>query len=173
MKTLQIIIVMLVCLTGCYPAITGRIIDAETERPIEGAVVLVEWTKTVGLPGLTHAETYKVVEVVTDNNGIATIDGCSSYSVNPPDVTIYKKNYVAWNNKYIFPGLIKRTDFTWGDSTFKIERFKNTYSYVDHQSFIDGVASLSSEAAKKKMFIKAYEDSEQQDVMNERRNRSR
>jgi len=51
MKTrfLTLILLTLACLSGCYFPISGQVIDAETLQPIEGAVVLVEWTKVRGL----------------------------------------------------------------------------------------------------------------------------
>ena len=70
-------------LTGCYPEISGTVVDADTGEPIEGAVVLVEWTKTHGI-GLTWTESVKVFEGVTDKHGRITIPGTVRPFVNPP-----------------------------------------------------------------------------------------
>lgn len=153
MKTRWLIFLSLIVLSssGCYLPISGRVVDAETNAPIEGAVVLVEWTKTHGI-GDHSTESYKVVEVVSDKEGKIKIEGCYSPTVNPPDVTIYKEGYVAWNSKYVFPNYAKKNDFTWKHGyTFKIENFKQGYSFIKHQSFIDVAASLSSESSKKKI----------------------
>ena len=53
-------------------------------------------------------------------------------------MTVYKKDYVAWNNKYIFPSYEKRTDFRWGSGyVFRLENFnENKYSHKQHVLFI-------------------------------------
>lgn len=169
---LLVVLVLTVVLTaGCYFPISGRVIDAETDQPIEGAVVLVEWTKTHGI-GDHSTESYKVVEVVSDKEGKFELSGCFGPFVNEPDVTVYKKGYVAWNNKYIFPDQTRRNDFAWKYGyLFKMDKFKLGYSFIKHQSFIDVAASLSSEARKKEKFIKAYEEWEEGEVINERSKR--
>jgi hypothetical protein len=122
--------------SGCYAEMTGTVVDAETGASIEGAVVLVEWTVTKGMPGMTVTERYKVVETKTDKDGKATISGVLNPQVNPPVVVIYKAGYVAWNNEFIFPDYKKRTDFKWGeDQLFKLERFRKGYSYSKHLLF--------------------------------------
>ena len=145
-------------ITGCEGKITGIVVDAETGKAIEGAVILVEWTKTKGLPGLTSHDSYKVVEVVTDKDGKASIEGVSSPFVDYPDVTVYKKGYVAWNNHYVFPDYKKRTDFDWKNNyAFSLEKFKPEYSYDKHASFIDMASGSFRNTEKKKIFIKSYE----------------
>ena len=155
--------------SGCYFGISGKVVDAETNQPIEGAVVLVEWTKVKGLPGMTHTESSKVIEVISDKDGKVKLAGDYDPMVDPPRITVYKKGYVAWNNEYIFPDYKKRNDFSWkNDCLFNMVRFKQGYSFVKHQSFIDMAASLSSETSQKVKFIKAYEDWEAEEVIKER-----
>lgn len=148
MKTyyLVLIIALFFLTSGCYASdITGTVVDAETGKPIEGAVVLAEWTKTKGL-GLTSTESYKVVEVVTDKDGKFAVSGVSTPFVNPPHLTIYKKGYVAWNNEFIFPDYKKRTDFKWQSGhVFRLEQFKeNIYSHKEHVMFIYAPVAGSS-----------------------------
>jgi hypothetical protein len=141
--------------SGCYAGITGKVIDAQTQQPIEGAVVLVEWTKTKGLPGMSYTESAKVIEVISDKEGKIEISGNINPFVNPPHVTVYKKGYVAWNNEYIFPDYSKRTDFKWENGcVFKLEHFKQEYSYDKHVSFISGLI-LSGPLEKKKLMLEA------------------
>lgn len=130
-------ILFLIFITGCNGEITGIVVDAETGQPIEGAVILVEWTEAKGLPGMSYTESYKVVEVVTDKDGKASIEGAFSPFISGPRVTVYKKGYVAWNNEFIFPDWEKRTDFKWENNyVFKLEKFKPEYSYDKHTSFL-------------------------------------
>lgn len=134
-----LVILMLFLAAGCYATITGTIVDTETGQPIEGAVVLAEWTVTKGV-GLTYTDPYKVIEAVTDKEGKVTISGVFNPLVNPPRVTIYKKGYVAWNNEYVFPKWEKRKNFEWMEGTIiKLEPFKEIYSRSEHVYFLHNV----------------------------------
>lgn len=130
-------LVIILMISGCYPEITGTVLDDETGAPIEGAIVFVQWTKTKGLPGLTYHEIYKIVEVTTDKDGRFTISATFSPLVDPPDVVIYKRGYVAWRNDFIFPGWKKRTDFKYqNDIVIKLEKFREEFSHKEHLDFI-------------------------------------
>ena len=139
---------------GCYAGITGIVVDSETQKPIEGAVVLVEWTKTHGI-GDHWTESYKVVEAVSDQVGKVSIEGCYSPFVDPPNVTVYKKGYVAWNSQIVFPNYQQRKAFVWKDQTFSMEHFKSEYSYNEHTQFIRSAIHLG--LGGKKLIAGAYE----------------
>jgi hypothetical protein len=163
---------MLVMTSGCYAEMTGTVVDAETGAPIEGAVVLVEWTVTKGVPGMTVTETYEVIEVVSDKEGRVYISGVFNPSVNPPRVTVYKAGYVAWNNDYIFPSYKKRTDFRWqNDFIFKLEKFKSEYSYIDHWGFI--IDAIHIGAMEKKKLIRDASKWEEDKASEERKRKDR
>jgi len=149
-------IIAILITTGCYLPISGRVIDAETNKPIEGAVVLVEWTKTIGF-GLTRTESYKVAEAISDKDGEIRLSGCYSPVVNKPHVTVYKKGYVAWNDESIFPALTQRVDFTWGSYVFRLEKFRPEYSYDKHVSFIWSSIREYQNYDAKKIIINAFE----------------
>lgn len=157
-----IMIVILFCLSsGCSAdskstAMTGTVVDAETGKPIEGAIVLVEWTKTKGF-GLTHTESYKVVEVLTDKDGKFKVPGVRTIFVDS-HLTIYKAGYVAWNDEIVFPGYKKRADFEWGKTnTFKLEHFKSEYSYDKHVSFIRSAINSTIGYEKKRIMRDAFD----------------
>jgi len=141
-------------LTGCYGPITGTVVDAETGKPVEGAVVVVEWTKRIGF-GHHYTKSHKLIETLTNKEGKVIIPGVCRPLLDPVDVTVYKKGYVAWNNYSIFPDDTKRTDFKWGDYTFKLERFKPDYSYDKHVSFISDAAHFVF--GNKKLISQAYQ----------------
>jgi len=142
MKIRQAVLVSLLLFmaSGCYGEMTGTVVDAETGAPIEGAVILVEWTVTKGVPGMRVTEKFKVIEKVTDKEGKVAISEELDPLVNPPRITIYKKGYVAWNNQHIFPTWKKRTDFRWTEgTTVKMEPFKREYSRAEHVYFLHSV----------------------------------
>ena len=136
-------ILLIPSLTGCYLPLTAKVVDAETGEPIEGAVVLVEWTIQKGIPGLVHGESYKAVSAVTNKDGKVTISGVFNPFVDPPQVTVYKKGYVAWNNLYIFPNSEDRQNFKYKNGmVIPLEKFKPDYSYIQHTMFI--LSSINS-----------------------------
>lgn len=159
MRILYIVLMILLCMTpACMvtsKTITGTVIDAETGKAIEGAVVLVEWTKAEGVPGMASTKSYKVVEVVTDKDGKFIVEDVKKILIDSPDVTVYKKGYVAWSSRIIFPDWRNRTDFKWGKTdTFKLEHFRPEYSYDKHTSFIHSVTNSS--IATKQIIAAAY-----------------
>lgn len=173
MRILFLIYLSLIVLSasGCYLPINGRVVDAETNAPIEGAVVMVEWTKTHGI-GDHSTESYKVIEVVSDKEGKVKIEGCYSLMVNPPDVTVYKRGYVAWSSRIIFPNSLKRTDFSWMNQFFKLERFKANYSHIEHTAFIS--SAIRSTIGIKTLINNAYdwEEKEASKERDKRRNKN-
>jgi len=171
---LKFALILLCCslLTGCghYRTIIGTVVDAETMKPIEGAVVMAEWTTNVGSIGSSATASYKVVEAVTDANGKATIEGLFSLVVHPPIVAVYKPGYVVWSSRSTWPVHSYR-DFRWEDQTFKLERFKPEYSYVDHESFFS--SAIHSTLGGKKLIREAFDDAEKAKFIEEMNNRSR
>jgi hypothetical protein len=99
---------ILLLLPGCVYAVRvdgpyeGRVIDAETGAPIEGAVVLGAWSKEYLGPGGAVHEFYDAKETITDKNGEFSISGRGieiMSNVAPMDVYIFKAGY-----EYIIQG---------------------------------------------------------------------
>lgn len=151
-----ILLLTALLLTGCYGTLRGKIVDAETGAPIEGAVAMAEWTKTKGL-GNTYTVSAKVVEAVSDKDGNIELEGCYSPFVDKPSLTIYKKGYVAWNNVLIFPSRKVREGFEWGNGQmFTMERLPEKADFIAHYNFINHVAKPYSETSNKKNFLDSY-----------------
>lgn len=96
------IIFVILMISGCAYGIrydgpySGRIIDAETGQPIEGAVVLGVWYREIVTPGGATHNFYDAKETVTDKNGEFTIAGQGLLvlsNVIPMDVLIFKAEY--------------------------------------------------------------------------------
>jgi hypothetical protein len=97
--------------SGCTSTLEGQVLDAQTGKPIQGAVVLGVWTKVGGLPGLYHHELVGVREVETDAEGRFVLERAKRIIYEDDEsVTVYKPGYVAWNNIYMFPVSERRKD---------------------------------------------------------------
>jgi hypothetical protein len=137
--------IMVLVVSGCSGSITGTVVDVDTKQPIEGAVVLVEWTKTSGKwIGLRATKLYEAIETVTDKNGKFSISGANSLFVNPPKIIVCKTNYIAWRNDYIFPEWKKKSeDGNQLQKVIQIIKFEKKYSHKEHLDFIEyGFMSL-------------------------------
>lgn len=133
MKTIRqiILFISLNLICGCYPGIKGTVVDSLSGTPLEGAVIVAQWTTTSGFPGLTHHSVYKITEAETDKNGEFSISGVYNPFVSHPAMLIYKKGYVPWRNDMDFKD--KRwtlyDDILWKDNlTYQMERWKDVYT---------------------------------------------
>ncbi len=134
---LFIVLLLAFFIAGSDLPIKCTVVDAETGKPVEGAIVLVGWSRTVNVIGFSTTKTVKVAEVVSDEDGKVKVPGIISYAVNPPYITVYKKGYVAWSNEYIFPSWEERGDFKWESGyVFRLEKFRPEYTHEKHTSFI-------------------------------------
>jgi len=119
-----------------YPRLSGKVVDADTGAPVEGAVVFCIWTITYGFPGFTHEVPYIIAESVTGQDGHFTLAGTWNPFVDPPELSVYKKGYVLWNINSVFPSMEHRRDFSWKSGvTMRLEKWKQEYSYDSHQFF--------------------------------------
>jgi len=74
----------------------GKVIDAETLQPIEGAVVLGVWSKMYGTAGGPVYKYYDARETLTDENGEFTINGKGPRAMThlqKMDIVIFKAGY--------------------------------------------------------------------------------
>lgn len=117
--------------------VTGKVVDAQTGDPIEGAAVYIYWEKSgSGPPGLgAKTVIVEVAEDQTDAAGKFTIPKYWTWFKHY-QMAVYKKGYVCWSTRKIFPSLEERTDFKLKNGmVIKLERFKEEYSKVKHADF--------------------------------------
>lgn len=102
-KLLRIIIPLLLTVisAACYPArhdgpYKGRVIDAETGKPIEGVAVLGVWYKELPSPGGNVGSYFDAQETLTDKNGDFEVRGQGLQilsTVSGMHVLIFKAGY--------------------------------------------------------------------------------
>ena len=90
----------------------GKVIDADTKQPIEGAAVVASWNEERATPAGPTIRLKDVKETLTDKNGMWTIEGpkggefgdiksifsfiTGTYFTNPPTFIIFKPGYCSW-----------------------------------------------------------------------------
>lgn len=122
--------------TGCVSMLRidgpykGRVIDAETGQPIEGAVAHGTWSKVYPNPAGSSSEYYDSYEVLTDKDGNFEIPGKGLLILSNIDdmtLTIFKAGYDQWhpNNWGGLRNWKSDGSLTWdeyGKGTFKLKR---------------------------------------------------
>lgn len=125
-----------------YP-VTATVVDAETGKPIDGAIVMAAWMGSgFGMPGIASSDIVKVGEAVTDSGGKVRIDGRYCPNTSVPNLIVYKKGYVAWTREEIFQSLNRRPEFEWKSGYVfrleKLDKYREEIEYIhkNHVSFI-------------------------------------
>ncbi len=138
-RTVMLVFV-LVIISGCshYSDLSGRVVDGVTGKPIEGALVVAQWTNTRGIPGMQYHNLHKIVETLTDKEGAFSLSGTSGMIINPPEMLIYKEGYIPWRNDMVFPSCNIVKDHEWNNNvTYKLDVFGDKYSFGQLHSFLD------------------------------------
>lgn len=128
------------CCFGCsyYSSINGKVLDNTTGKPIEGAVVVAQWTKSRGIPGMQYHDLHKITETLTDKEGKFSLSGTFALFIDPPEMIICKEGYIPWRNDMTFPGGRKNKDNEWNHNmTYKLDVFTDKYTYGQLYSFLD------------------------------------
>ncbi len=126
---------------GIKHNIKGRVIDAETGQPIEGAAVAIHWYhyrlshQLIGFTsGFEHIAAY---ETLSDSDGYFET---TKHMKGECDLGVYKKGYVCWGDDYIFNpyGIdLKREDHQLKNGMIiKLEPFKKHYDKYKHSKFV-------------------------------------
>ena len=103
---------MLFSTTACAATFKGRVIDADTKEPIEGAVVVASWNEERATVSGPSSRLKDVKETLTDKNGQWVIRGprgmeggnitaiftflTGTYYTRPPEFIIFKPGYCSW-----------------------------------------------------------------------------
>lgn len=131
----------------------GRVIDADTGQPIEGVVVLGDWSREHISPGGATHTFYDAKETITDKNGEFYIEGMGLEilsNVTPMDVLIFKAGYEylgsPWESLKKSKYLIEKRKIKWEGNKAIIPLRKLTMEERRKQ----GTPSFPSEAYEKK-----------------------
>jgi len=87
----------------------GKVIDADTKEPIEGAVVVAVWKTERTTPTATHSDLKDIKECLTDRNGEWSIPGPKGRAnellpglslfipyTKEPQFIVFKPGYCSW-----------------------------------------------------------------------------
>jgi hypothetical protein len=84
---------------------SGRIIDADTKVPIEGAVVVAVWYKVYSTPTGDSSYFFDAVEALTDKDGKFFLPKFKALNLLPIIRRIEGPNFIVYKPEYaVFPG---------------------------------------------------------------------
>ena len=85
----------------------GRVVDAETGKPIE-AVVVAQWTRNMLIQFNGGGATQRLAEDLTDENGSFRVANAPGINLNPLEVTGTPNLYVYAPGYWTFPGFYSK-----------------------------------------------------------------
>jgi hypothetical protein len=130
----------------------GKVMDADSERPVAGAMVAASWAfeRGIGVGGPLDAE-----EFVTQTGADGRYDiprlsrlptGLSS-RVRRFTIIVYRRGYVAWRSDRRFPGRQARRDFSQRSNLVRLEHWQPTFAHGQHLLFLGGGSKIRLAAA--------------------------
>jgi len=145
-------------------AITATVVDAQTRKPVEGALVIAHWIATDVISITAHElGTVEILEAITDSAGKFHFDawgpkdyvGAGMLGDSDPSITIYKREYeTLWvgNSRYNIPprksyderktGTLRSS--LWNGETLNLQPFKGSKEHFAQFSYGPVVSDLMS-----------------------------
>jgi hypothetical protein len=137
-KNFQSLMCVVVCifLSGCVSICRydgpyeGKVIDLDTNQPIEGAVVHADWSKLHSTAGGASSEYYDSYEILTDKNGVFKIPGKGLLiltNIDDMSLSIFKAGYEQYpdNSSWVFlkkSGSFGRVSWDGDKGTFRLRK---------------------------------------------------
>ena len=96
-------IALFLSLAACAPKciINGRVVDAETDRPIRGAAVAIRWLENQSENNSSTVHTFDAVQDLSDKDGNFSIP---EYQNRKYVMGVYKEGYICWSSRSDFSG---------------------------------------------------------------------
>lgn len=125
-------------LSGCATvyhaeAIEGWVVDAETNEPLEGVIIVANWELRHPISAAPIAQV-QIYETVTDRNGRYSFPAWGPKAVatsgymggNSPGLWLFKPGYKARGYSNLYSETMGTTSFFYNKKTLKLERFTGT-----------------------------------------------
>jgi hypothetical protein len=130
----------------------GMVIDADSERPVAGAIVAASWAfeRGIGLRGPAGAREL-IVETGADGRylfpRLTDLPSGASVRVRRFTLVVYHRGHVAWRSDRLFPGREARRDFSQRGARIRLERWHPEMRHAEHLLFLGGGTRVRAAAA--------------------------
>jgi hypothetical protein len=130
----------------------GIVVDADSERPIAGALVAASWAfeRGVGFQAPLAAN-----EVVTETGvdgryqipRIEALPSGLSTRVRRFTIIVYHRGHVGWRSDWRFPSRLPRKDFSQRGNRVRLEKWQPSFAHAAHLVFLGGGTRVRTAAA--------------------------
>ncbi len=130
----------------------GMVVDADSDRPIQGALVAATWAFERGVGFQAPLATREVV-TETGPDGryqiprVDTLPSGLSTRVRRFTVIVYHRGHVGWRSDWRFPSRSPRRDFSQRGNRVRLEKWLPTYAHAEHLVFLGGGTRIRTAAA--------------------------
>jgi hypothetical protein len=130
----------------------GVILDADSERPVAGAVVAGSWAfeRGIGLQGPLASREVVVESGVDGRYVIPRLDdlpGGPSTRLRRFTLIVYRRGHVAWRSDRRFADRGERRDFSQHGNRVHLEKWQPGYRHAQHLVFLGGGAGVRAAAS--------------------------
>jgi hypothetical protein len=135
----------------------GIVLDADTDRPISGAVVAASWAfeRGIGLQAPLAAREIVVESGVDGRYSIprltdlpnADLPGGMSTRLRRFTLIVYRRGHVAWRSDRRFGDGGRRRDFSQLGNRVRLEKWQQGYRHADHLVFLGGGEKVRAAAS--------------------------
>jgi hypothetical protein len=94
-------LVLLILIVSCSPkpTINGRVVDADTHKPIKGAAVAIRWIADASTPEHDRTTTFGAYQALSDDEGVFHLP---QYTGKKYFLGVYKHGYICWSSQDVF-----------------------------------------------------------------------
>jgi hypothetical protein len=130
----------------------GIVLDADSDRPVAGATVAASWAFENGV-GFHAPSGAREVVVQTGADGRYTIprlddlpEGASA-RIRRFTLVVYHRGHVGWRSDRVFPGPVRRRDFSQRGNRVRLDRWQPSNQHATHLVFLGGGPKIRLAAA--------------------------
>jgi hypothetical protein len=130
----------------------GIVLDADSDRPVASATVAASWAFENGV-GFHAPSGAREVVVQTGADGRYTIprlddlpEGASA-RIRRFTLVVYHRGHVGWRSDRVFPGQMRRRDFSQRGNRVRLERWQPSDRHSAHLVFLGGGPKIRLAAA--------------------------
>jgi hypothetical protein len=129
----------------------GVVVDAETDRPISGALVAGSWAfeRGIGLNGPVGASEVTLETGADGRYRLPALDqlpGGASMRIRRFTLIVYHQGYIGWRSDRQFPEGNARRDFSQRNNRVRLEKWRDELLHHRHLVFLGGGAATRSAA---------------------------
>ena len=130
----------------------GIVVDADSERPIAGALVAASWAfeRGIGLQAPLGSQEFVTETGVDGRYQIARLPNLPSglsTRIRRFSLIVYHRGHVAWRSDRRFPGREARRDFSQRGNRIRLEKWQPTFLHSEHLVFLGGGARVRTASA--------------------------